>query len=80
MDDLIYILLMTKDVDFLDASWLFDIRSLIIINLALFPILIGLFGFLEFILLSCLYVLDISSLSHVGFVFFPILLAAVLFY
>ena len=56
MDDLSYILLMSKDMDFLDASWLFNIRSLIIINLALYPILIGLFGSLEFIFLSCLYV------------------------
>ena len=53
---------------FLDATWPFDIPSLRIINLGLYPVLLGLSGSLEFIFLSCLYVLDIDPLSHVGLV------------
>ena len=51
----------------LNASQPFNIPSLKILNLALYPILIGLFGSLVFIL-SSWYILDISPLSDVGFV------------
>ena len=58
---------MPKDVEKnLDASRPFNIPSLRILNLVLYPILIVLFVSLKFIFLSSLYTIDISTLSHVG--------------
>jgi hypothetical protein len=48
------------------ASRSFNISQLRILCLALFPILIGLFGSLESNFLSSLYILDTSPLSDVG--------------
>ena len=50
------------------ASWPFDIPQLRILCLALYPILIGLFGSLEYNFLSSLYMLHISPLLDVGLV------------
>ena len=50
------------------ASQPFDIPQLRILCLALFPILIGLFDFLDHNFLSFLYILAISPLSVVGLV------------
>ena len=46
----------------------------LIFSLALYPILIGVFVFLESNFLSSLYILDISPLSDIGLIklFFPI--------
>jgi hypothetical protein len=69
---LICISLMTKDVEhfffFLGASQTFGIPQLRILSLALYPIFIGLFGFLESNFLSSLYILDISPISDLGLV------------
>jgi hypothetical protein len=52
----------------LGASQPFEIPQLRILCLAVYPILIGLFGSLESNFLSSLYILDISPLSNVGLV------------
>ena len=52
----------------LGASWPFNIPQMKILCLALYPILIGLFGSLESNLLSSLYIVDINPLSDVGLV------------
>ena len=52
----------------LDASQPFRIPQLRILRLALYPILIGLFDYLESNFLSSLCILDISPLLDVGLV------------
>ena len=52
----------------LGASQTFDILQVKILCLALYPILIGLFGSLEPTFLSSSYILDISPLSDLGLV------------
>ena len=53
---------------FSGASQTFGVSQLRILCLALNPILIGLFEFLESSLLGSLYILDISPLSDLGLV------------
>jgi hypothetical protein len=53
---------------FSGASQPFGIPQVRILCLALYPILMGLFDFLEFTFLSSLYILDISPLSDLGLV------------
>jgi hypothetical protein len=53
-------------INFLGASQPFSIPQLRIRCLALYPILIGLFGILESNFLSSLYILDIIHLSDLG--------------
>jgi hypothetical protein len=53
---------------FSGASQLFYIPQLRILCLALYPILMGIFEFLESSFLSSLYILDISPLSDLGLV------------
>ena len=53
---------------FSGASQPFGIPELRILCLALYPILMGLFEFLESSFLSSMYILDISSLSNLGLV------------
>ena len=52
----------------LGSSQSFDITQVKILCLALFPILIGLFGSPEYNFLSSLYILDISPLLDPGLV------------
>ena len=66
---------------FLGASQPFGIPQLRILCLALYPILIGLFGSLESNFLSSLYISDISPLLDLGLVkIFSNLLVAILSY
>jgi hypothetical protein len=59
----------TKDIEhFFSASQPFEIPQLRFLCLALYPILIGLFGSLEANFLSSLYILDVSPLPDVGLV------------
>ena len=53
---------------FSGASQPFSIPQLRILCLALYPILMGLFEFLESSFLSSLYILDISPLSDLGLI------------
>jgi hypothetical protein len=53
---------------FSGASHPFCIPQFRILCLSLYPILMGLFGFLESNFLSSLYILDISPLSDLGLV------------
>jgi hypothetical protein len=65
---LICISLMIEDVEhFKGASQSFVTSQLRILCLDLYPILIGVFGLLEFNFLSSLYMLDISPLLDLGF-------------
>ena len=61
--------LITKNVEhfFSSASQPLKIPQLRILCLVLHPFLIGLFGSLESNFLSSLYILDISTLSDIGF-------------
>jgi hypothetical protein len=69
---LICISVLIKDVEYFfrcfSAIRAFDIPKLKIIYLALYTILIGLFGSLESNFLRSLYIVDISPLSDVGLV------------